>query len=56
MVYYMFALQCLSTVAVVRKETGGWRWPLFQLGVMTAVAYGATFTVYRIGLLAGWGG
>lgn len=56
LVYYLLAMQCLSTLAVVRKETGGWKWPLFQFAYMTALAYGATFLVYRGGLLLGMGG
>jgi ferrous iron transport protein B len=51
MVYYVLAMQCMSTIAVVRRETNGWKWPLFQLGYMTALAYGVTFVVYRVGLL-----
>jgi ferrous iron transport protein B len=50
MVYYALAMQCLSTVAVMRRETNGWKWPLFQIGYMTALAYGVTLVVYRIGL------
>ncbi len=50
MVYYVLAMQCMSTVAVVRRETNGWKWPLFQIGYMTLVAYVATFLVYRVGL------
>jgi ferrous iron transport protein B len=56
MVYYMFAMQCLSTVAVMRRETNGWKWPLIQIGYMTSLAYVATFAVYRTGLLFGLGG
>lgn len=55
MVYYVLAMQCISTIAVVRRETNGWKWPLFQLGYMTALAYGVTFTVYHVGTLLGWG-
>lgn len=51
MVYYALAMQCMSTVAVMRRETNGWRWPLFQIGYMTLLAYSATFIVYRIGLV-----
>jgi ferrous iron transport protein B len=51
MVYYVLAMQCMSTLAVMRRETNGWKWPMFQLGYMTALAYGVTFIVYRIGLL-----
>jgi ferrous iron transport protein B len=39
MVFYAFAMQCMSTLAIVRKETNSWRWPMIQLVVMTAVAY-----------------
>ncbi len=39
MVFYAFAMQCMSTLAIVRKETNSWRWPVIQLVVMTAVAY-----------------
>jgi ferrous iron transport protein B len=56
MVYYALAMQCLSTVAVMRKETNGWRWPLVQVGYMTVLAYGTTFLVYRAGLWFGLGG
>jgi ferrous iron transport protein B len=51
MVFYVLAMQCMSTLAVMRRETNGWKWPMFQLGYMTALAYGVTFIVYRIGLL-----
>ncbi len=56
MVYYVLAMQCFSTVAVMRRETNGWKWPLFQVAYMTALAYGVTFVVYRAGTLMGWGG
>lgn len=51
MVYYVLAMQCMSTVAVMHRETNGWRWPLFQIAYMTLLAYTGTFIVYRIGLL-----
>jgi ferrous iron transport protein B len=51
MVYYVLAMQCMSTVAVVRRETNGWRWPAFLIGYMTVLAWVGTFLVYRIGLL-----
>ncbi len=50
MVYYVLAMQCLSTVAVMKRETNGWKWPFFQLAYMTGLAYSMTFIVYRIGL------
>ena len=39
MVFYAFAMQCMSTLAIVRKETNSWRWPAIQLVVMTVIAY-----------------
>jgi len=39
LVFFAFAMQCMSTVAVVRRETGGWKWPLIQFTYMTALAY-----------------
>ena len=55
MIYYVLAMQCLSTVAVVKRETNGWTWPLFMTGYMTALAWLGTFAVYHIGLALGWG-
>ncbi len=49
MVYYVLAMQCMSTVAIVRRETNGWQWPLFQIAYMTGLAYIVTFAVYRVG-------
>ncbi|MDP9349015.1 MAG: ferrous iron transport protein B, partial [Gemmatimonadota bacterium] len=60
MVFYVYALMCASTVAVVQRETGGGReglkWAAFQFGYMLALAYGAAFLVYRVGLALGFGG
>lgn len=53
MVFYVFALQCVSTVAVVRRETNGWKWPLFQLAYMTALAWILAFVTYQGGRLLG---
>ena len=55
MIYYVLAMQCLSTVAVVKRETNGWTWPLFMTAYMTALAWLGTFAVYHIGLALGWG-
>ncbi len=55
MIYYVLAMQCMSTVAVVRRETNGWKWPLFQIGYMTGLAWVVTFLVYQGGRLLGWG-
>lgn len=56
MVYYVLAMQCMSTVAVMRRETNGWKWPLFQIGYMSTLAYSITFAVYRVGSWWGFGG
>jgi len=53
MVFYVFALQCVSTVAVVRRETNSWRWPLFQWVYMGVLAWGLAFLTWRIGHLLG---
>jgi ferrous iron transport protein B len=50
MVYYVLAMQCMSTLAVVRRETNSWKWPLFQFAYMTGLAYAVTFIVYRVGM------
>lgn len=55
MVFYVFALQCVSTIAVVRRETNAWKWPLFQLAYMTALAWVLAFVTYQGGRLLGWG-
>jgi len=54
MVFYVLAMQCVSTVAVVRRETNGWRWPLFQFAYMTGLAYVASLLIYQGGRLLGW--
>lgn len=51
LVFFVFAMQCLSTLAVVRRETNSWLWPAFMLLYMTALAYGASFLTYH-GVLA----
>jgi ferrous iron transport protein B len=54
MVFYVFALQCVSTVAVVRRETNGWKWPLFQWAYMGILAWVLAFLTYQGGRLLGW--
>ena len=49
MIYYVLAMQCLSTTAVMKRETNGWKWPLFQLAYMTALAWIVTFAVWQCG-------
>jgi len=55
MVFYVFALQCVSTVAIVRRETNSWRWPAFQWLYMGALAWGLAFVTYQVGRWLGWG-
>jgi len=50
--FYVYALQCISTIAVLKRETGSWKWPAFAFGYTFILAYGLSFIVYRIAL--GW--
>ena len=45
LVFFAFAMQCMSTIAVVRRETGGWKWPAIQFAYMTGMAYVCAFLV-----------
>ena len=54
MVFYVFAMQCIATIAVVKRETGGWKWALFQLVYMTGTAWVACFVVYQAGRALGF--
>jgi len=47
LVWFVFAPQCLSTIAVTRRETGGWKWPLFMVAYMFALAYAASFITFQ---------
>ncbi|HZZ36884.1 MAG TPA: ferrous iron transport protein B [Caulobacteraceae bacterium] len=53
--WYVFAPQCASTLAVVKRETNSWRWPLIMFGYMVTLAYVASFITYRIALALGAG-
>ena len=54
LVFFVFALQCTSTLVIMRRETGTWRWPVFAFSYLLALAYGASFATYRfVGWLAG---
>lgn len=55
MVFFVLAMQCMSTVAVVRRETNSWAWTLFMVGYMTVLAYAAAFVTYQGGKLLGFG-
>lgn len=48
LIFFAFAMQCASTVAVVRRETGGWKWPAIQFVYMTSLAYGCAFAANSI--------
>jgi ferrous iron transport protein B len=51
--WYVFAPQCLSTLAVVKRETNSWRYPLLMAGYLFALAYVASFITYRVAVALG---
>jgi ferrous iron transport protein B len=55
MIFFALACQCMSTLAVVRRETASLRWPVFLFGYMTALAWITSFCVYQGGRLLGFG-
>jgi len=54
MIFFLLACQCMSTVAIVRRETNSWRWPMFMVGYMLTLAYVASFVTYQGGQLLGF--
>ena len=48
LLFYVFAMQCMSTLAVVRRETKSWKWPVIQFTFMTALAYLSSLAVYQL--------
>jgi ferrous iron transport protein B len=48
LIFYVFAMQCMSTLAVVRRETKSWKWPMIQLIYMTVLAYVMSWVVYQL--------
>lgn len=48
LIFYVFAMMCMSTIAVVYRETHGWKWPLIQLGYLMVLAYVSAFAVYQL--------
>jgi len=54
LVWFVLALQCMSTVAIARRETGGWRWPIFMLVYMNLLAYAVSLAVYQVGSHLGY--
>jgi ferrous iron transport protein B len=54
MVFFVLACQCMSTLAVVRRETNSWRWPLFMVSYMLVVAYVGSLVTFQGGKLLGF--
>jgi ferrous iron transport protein B len=54
MIFFALACQCMSTLAVVKRETGGWKWPAFLFTYMTVLAWVVSFAVYQVGRLLGF--
>ncbi|MCC6286855.1 MAG: ferrous iron transport protein B [Chitinophagaceae bacterium] len=48
MVFYVFAMQCMSTLAIVKRETRSWKWPLIQLAYMSLLAYALSFIAFHL--------
>ena len=55
LMWYVFAPMCLSTLATIRRETGGWRMPILTGAYLFALAYAASFVTYRLALALGAG-
>mgnify|MGYP006892673456 CR=1 FL=1 len=55
MVFFALACQCMSTLAVVKRETGGYKWPTFLFVYMTTLAWVSSFIVFQGGRLLGFG-
>ena len=54
MIFYVFAMQCMSTIAIVKRETNGWKWPLFQTAYMTGTAWILALIVHQAGTALGF--
>jgi ferrous iron transport protein B len=54
MVFFVLACQCMSTLAVVHRESGSWRWPALMFGYQSVLAYACTLVVYQGGRLLGF--
>jgi ferrous iron transport protein B len=48
MLFYAFAMQCMSTLAIVRRETNGWKWPILQFIYLSALAYLSSLVAYQL--------
>jgi ferrous iron transport protein B len=54
LIFYVFAMQCVSTIAIVKRETGSWKWAMLQLGYMTGTAYVLSLLIFQIGTAMGY--
>jgi len=52
--WFVFAPQCMATLAMVKRETGGWKWPLAMAAYLFALAYVASYATYRAAAMLGW--
>jgi ferrous iron transport protein B len=48
LIFYLFAMQCMSTLAIIKRETNSWKWPLIAFGYLTAIAYLGSFITYQM--------
>lgn len=48
LIFYVLAMQCMSTLATTKRETGGWKWPVFQFAYMTVLAYGGSLVAFQV--------
>ena len=48
LLFYAFAMQCMSTLAIVKRETNSWKWPMWQLFAMSAIAYVVALAAYQL--------
>ena len=55
MVFFALCSQCAATLATIKRETNGWKWPLFSFTYMTALAYFGAMLAYNVGMWLGWG-
>jgi ferrous iron transport protein B len=55
LVFFVFALQCMSTIAVMKRETNSWRWPAFAFSYLLVLAYAASFATHRLVTALGGG-
>ena len=55
LIFFAYACQCMSTLAVVRKETNSYIWPIFLFFYMTTLAYVSSLIIYQVGTLLGFG-